>query len=242
MAFCVGRWVAAIRLTATVRPRRAIESACRTAPGASSTSSAYSSMRMMSAGIPGAGSQTRWPCSASSAARASRTATALARSAQASPGLVASRSRQEIHGPSSMPFLRSMPHRTTSRQADRLPISTLRPPLAHAGRPAEQDVAAKERDPARDRVLERAQLDGLGDRGDRRAGPRDRVGVRVGVEHAQLAPVGVIVRRRVHADGTPEGAETRFDGGYFRDHVVDGLAPGQPEPGAPAPKVHHRPT
>ena len=43
-------------------------------------SSAYSSMRMTSAGIPGAGSQTRWPCSASTAARASRMATASARS------------------------------------------------------------------------------------------------------------------------------------------------------------------
>ena len=65
MAFWVGRWVAATRVTATARPSRAIESVCSIASGASSASSAYSSMMITSAGMSGEGCQTRWPCSAS---------------------------------------------------------------------------------------------------------------------------------------------------------------------------------
>ena len=129
MAFCVGRWVAATNVTATARPRRATESAAPVASGASSASSAYSSTTITSAGVSGDGSHTRCPDAASIEARASRTATASASRARASAGVVASRSMHEAHGPSSMPRLRSIAQMTTSRQAARLPIRTLRPPL-----------------------------------------------------------------------------------------------------------------
>ena len=59
MAFCVGRWVAASRVTATARPRRAMESACTVATGASSASSAYSSITTISAGAVGVGVHSR---------------------------------------------------------------------------------------------------------------------------------------------------------------------------------------
>ena len=43
-------------------------------------------------------------------------------------GVVASRSMHDAHGASSMPCLRSIAQMTTSVQADRLAISTFRPP------------------------------------------------------------------------------------------------------------------
>ena len=98
IAFCVGRWVAATRVTATARPSRAIESVSVIAAGASSASSAYSSTMMTSAGIRGDGSQTRRPAAARCAARAWRMATASASSVAASAGVVASRSMQGAQG------------------------------------------------------------------------------------------------------------------------------------------------
>ena len=59
--------------------------------------------------------------------------------------------------------------------------------LARSGRAGEDRVPAQEQHAARFGVLERTQVDRLGDRGDRWAVPRDRVGVRVAVQHAQLA-------------------------------------------------------
>ena len=50
---CAGRWVATIRVTATARPSRAMESVLLIAAGASSASSAYSSITMIGAGMPG---------------------------------------------------------------------------------------------------------------------------------------------------------------------------------------------
>ena len=47
----------------------------------------------------------------------------------ASSGVVASLSMHDCHGPSSMPFFRSIAQMTTSRQATRLPMSTFSPPL-----------------------------------------------------------------------------------------------------------------
>ena len=47
----------------------------------------------------------------------------------ASSGVVASRSMHDCHGPSSIPFFRSIAHITTSRQAARFPMSTFSPPL-----------------------------------------------------------------------------------------------------------------
>ena len=44
-------------------------------------------------------------------------------------GVVASRPMHDSHGFSSMPFFRSIAQMTTSRQATRLPMSTLSPPL-----------------------------------------------------------------------------------------------------------------
>ena len=106
-----------------------MESVSLIAAGASSASSAYSSMMMTSAGISGDISQVRLPTDASNAARASSTATASRSRARACPGVVAILSMHDAQGPSSMPFFRSIAQRTTSRQAARLPISTLSPPL-----------------------------------------------------------------------------------------------------------------
>src|ERR1039458_115070 len=69
IAFWVGRWVAAIRVTATARPRRPMESASLVASGADSASSADSSMMITRAGMSGEGSQTRLPRAARQAAR-----------------------------------------------------------------------------------------------------------------------------------------------------------------------------
>ena len=240
MAFWVGRWVAAMRLTATARPRRAIESACLMASGASSASSAYSSMMMISAGMSGDGSQTRWPRSASSAARASRIGDRVGEQGAGFVGrggqpVDARRPRAELHallevdGPDD--------HVLAGGQVAHEHVEAAA--LAAAGRAAEQAVPAQEQHAARDGVLERAEVDGLGDRGDRRAGPGDGVGVRVDVEDAQLAPVGQVVGGGVDADGAAERAEAGLDGGDLRDHVADGLAAGQAEPGPPAPHVHH---
>ena len=110
--------------------------------------------------------------------------------------------------------------------------------FARAGRAADDGVPAQEQHPARFGVLERSQVDRLGDRGDRRAGPRDRVGVRVAVQHAQFTAVGEVIGGRVDADRVAVGAQPRFDRGDLGHHVGDGLAACQPEPGAPAPQVH----
>ena len=167
-------------------------------------------MRMTSAGMSGEGSQTRCPGAASSAARASRMATASASRARASSGVVASRSMHdgpraqfhallEVDGPDD--------HVAAGGQVAHEHVEPAA--LADAGRAAEQAVPAQEQHPARGGVLERAEVDGLGDRGDRRAGPGDRVGVRVHVEYPQLEPVGQVVGGRVDADRAPEGAEAR---------------------------------
>jgi len=50
MTFWVGRWVAATMVTAAARPSRAMESVYLAASGASSASSAYSSMMITSGG------------------------------------------------------------------------------------------------------------------------------------------------------------------------------------------------
>ena len=110
--------------------------------------------------------------------------------------------------------------------------------LAGAGRAADDGVPAQEQHAARFGVLERSQVDRLGDRGDRWAVPRDRVGVRVVVQDAQLAAVGEVIGGRVDADRVAVRAEPRFERGDLRHHVGDGLAAGQAEPGAPPPQVH----
>ena len=110
--------------------------------------------------------------------------------------------------------------------------------LARPGRAGEQGVPAQERHAALLGVLERPEVDRLGDGPGGRAGPRDRLGVRVGVEHPQFAPVGLAVAGRVDADRAAVGAERRFDRRYPRGHVGDGLPAGQAEPGPPAPQVH----
>jgi hypothetical protein len=100
-------------------------------------------------------------------------------------------------------------------------------------------VTAQEQHAGGHGVLERTEVNRLGDRGDRGAGPGDRVGVRVLVEDAQLEPVGHVISGGVDAGRYPEGAKSRFDGGELGDHVGDGLAAGQPEVGTPAPHVDH---
>lgn len=125
IAAWVGRWVAAIRLTATARPSRASESA---SPCAASGSSAYSSTMMTSAGSSGVGSQTRFPSAAIRAARSSKRLTASRNSWVAWAGVNASRSKQLAQGWSSMPPFMSIPHSTTFRQAARLAIIKFRTP------------------------------------------------------------------------------------------------------------------
>jgi len=61
--------------------------------------------------------------------------------------------------------------------------------FARARRAAEQGVPAQEQHACRRGVLERAEVDRLGDGAHRRAGPADGVGVRVFVQDAQLEPV-----------------------------------------------------
>ena len=140
-----------------------------------------------------------------------------------------------------MPFLRSMAQMTTSSQAARVRHEDVEAAaLARPGRAGEQRVPAQERHAARLGVLERPEVDGFGDGPGGRPGPRDRLGVRVGVEHAQFAPVGLAVAGRVDAHRAAEGAERRFDRGYPRGHVGDGLPAGQAEPCPPSPQVHVR--
>jgi hypothetical protein len=110
--------------------------------------------------------------------------------------------------------------------------------LARSGRAADDGVSAQEEHAARFGVLERSQVDRFRDRGNRGAGPWDRVGVRVAGQDAQLTAVGEIVRSGVDTDRVAVGPESRLDGGYLRHHVGDGLAAGQAEPGAPSPQVH----
>ena len=112
--------------------------------------------------------------------------------------------------------------------------------LARPGRAGEQRVPAQERHAARLGVLERAEVDRLGDRPGGRPGPADRLGVRVGVQDPQFAPVGLAVAGRVDADRAAVGAERRFDRGYPRGHVGDGLPAGQADPRPPSPQVDAR--
>ena len=178
--------------------------------------------------------------SARCSARAYRMVTASASSAAASAGVVASRSMHAAHGLSSMPRLRSMAQITTSRQAARFAISSLSPPLLPEP-VAPPRMACRRRNSTRHGSASSngPRSIGLGDRGDRRAAPRDRVGVRVTVQHPQFAAVGQVIGGRVDADRAALGAQARFDGGYLRGHVGDGLPTGQAQSGAPAPQVHH---
>ena len=115
----------------------------------------------------GAGSQTRWPCSASTAAARFED---LDRVGQEQSGLVgcgrqpveAGRPRAEFHALLEV----DAPDAPRPRQADRLPISTLSPPLLPAPvAPPNRTWRRRNEHPARFRVLERAELDGLGDGG-----------------------------------------------------------------------------
>ena len=188
MTFWVGRWVAATRVTASARPSRAMVSVYFIALGR-----LLGQLGVLvdddhqrghvpgSVAIPAArgrrGSRrglTGWP-PRRPAARRPRS------------GVVARRSMHAAHGLSSMPRLRSMAQMTTSRQAARLRHEHVEPAaLARSGRAAEDGVPAQEQHAARFGVLERSQVDRLGDGGDRRSGPRDRVGVRVAVKHPQF--------------------------------------------------------
>ena len=79
--------------------------------------------------------------------------------------------------------------------------------LARPGRAGEQGMPSQERHAALLGVLERPEVDGLGDRAGGRAGPRDRFGVRVGVEDPKFAAVGLAVAGRVEADRAAVGTE-----------------------------------
>jgi hypothetical protein len=96
--------------------------------------------------------------------------------------------------------------------------------LTRSRHPAEQAVPTQEQHPGRGSVFERPEFDRLGDGVHGRAGPGDRVRVRVGVQDAQLEPVGKVVRGRVDAGRSPEDAKPGLDGRQFRSHIVDGLA------------------
>jgi hypothetical protein len=87
-----------------LRLSRAMESVSAIALGASSASSAHSSMMTISVGMSRDIAQVRLPAAAGNAARASSTATASRRSTAACSRVVASRSMHDSHGPSSMPF------------------------------------------------------------------------------------------------------------------------------------------
>ena len=138
-----------------------------------------------------------------------------------------------------MPFLRSMAQMTTSSQAARVAMRTLSPPLLPDPVVPANRACRRRNDTRHGSASSNGpEVDRLGDRPGGRPGPRDRLGVRVGVEHAQFAPVGLAVAGRVDADRAAVGAERRFDRGYPRGHVGDGLPAGQAEPGPPAPQVH----
>lgn len=100
-------------------------------------------------------------------------------------------------------------------------------------------MSPQEQNTARLGVFERPKLDCLRDGRDGRARPGDRARVRVELQHSQLAPVSQVIGSRVDGDGSPEGTESRFQGGNPGDDVRDGLATGQADPGPPAPHVHH---
>ena len=182
------------------------------------------------------GCQTRWPEAASISARASRTATASASSARASAGVVASRAMHEAQGPSSMPRLRSTAQITTSAQAVRLPIRTFSPPDL-------PDPVAPPNRPCRRRnstLAGVASSNGPRSIGwvidvDGRAGPGDRVGVRVGVQHPQLEPVRQVIRGRVDADGAAEDARarTRWRAAWRSRRRWSGREPGRTGPASP---------
>jgi hypothetical protein len=89
MTFWVGRWVAAMRVTAGARPRRAIVSVSLIASGASSASSAYSSMMITRAGRAGEGCHSHLPWSARCCARANKMVTASAASANITTAVAA---------------------------------------------------------------------------------------------------------------------------------------------------------
>ena len=207
MAFCVGRWVAAMRVTATARPRRAMESVSAVASGVVSASSAYSSTMMTRAGMSGLGSQTRWPVAARWAARASRMAMASASRARASAGVVASRA---MHGCPWREFHAALevdgPDDDIGAGGEVAHEHVEQAALARSGDATEQGVPAQEQHLGGRGVLERAEVDRFGDGCDGRAGPGDRVGVRVSVEHAQLEAVGQVVGSRVDADRAAVGA------------------------------------
>ena len=79
--------------------------------------------------------------------------------------------------------------------------------LARPGRAGEQRMPAQEGHAALLGVLEGPEVDRLGDGPGGRAGPRDRFGVRVGVEDPQFAAVGLAVPGRVDADRATVGTE-----------------------------------
>jgi hypothetical protein len=85
-------------------------------------------------------------------------------------------------------------------------------------------------------ILERAQIDRLDDRQCGRPGPRDGLGVRVDLQHAQLEPVREVVWRRVRRGSAPHSTKSRLDGGEPGHDVRDGLAPCQPEARMPSPR------
>ena len=185
------------------------------------------------------GSHSRRPWSARYWARAYRMVTASASSAAAWSGVVA---RRSMHGCPGLEFHAAFEvdgpddHVAAGGEVGEQFVEPAA--LAGAGRAADDGVPAQDQHAARFGVLERSQVDRLRDRGDRWAAPRDRVGVRVAVQDAQLAAVGEVIGGRVDADRVAVGAEPRFDRGYLRHHVGDGLAAGQAEPGAPSPQVH----
>ena len=99
---------------------------------------------------------------------------------------------------------------TTSVQAVRLPIEDVEAAgLARSGGPAEQRVPAQQEDGGGHGVLERAEVDGFGDGHHGRAGPGDRVGVRVVVQHPQLEPVGQVVGGGVDAARWPANSRSQ---------------------------------
>src|SRR5207248_3494999 len=111
--------------------------------------------------------------------------------------------------------------------------------VARAGGATEEVVPAEKQHASGDGVLEGAKVDWLGDRGDRRARPVDRARVWVGVQHAQLDPIGQVIARRVDTCGSPEGAQTGLDRGELGTYLVDGLTTSQPDSGTPTPHIDH---
>ena len=72
-------------------------------------------------------------------------------------------------------------------------------------------MSAQERYAALLGVLERAEVDGLGDGAGGRAGPRDRFGVRVGIKNPKFAAVRLAIAGRMNAD-RPAAARTGVGG------------------------------